>query len=175
MFDLRQNYGGGNPSKGPMHKLPHSMPLTLQQAASNPHLPWRLWDTQRQVWVSLLWGSLLLSPGSWYTPGFVCALKESVSPVLCRFYNQIPLQSQITWGFSVPLPDPQVGESVVGPRTFLTVQECLWYYCFAVCGSSAVGSAMVGLMATFSKRAYATGCVTRSPATRAPAPAAGHC
>ena len=28
-------------------------------------------------------GSLLLSPGSWCTPGFVCALQESVSPVLC--------------------------------------------------------------------------------------------
>ena len=28
-------------------------------------------------------GSLLLSPGSWCAPGFVCALQESVSPVLC--------------------------------------------------------------------------------------------
>ena len=63
-------------------------------------------------------GSLLLSPGSCYAPGFVCALKESVSPVLCGYCNQIPLQSQVTWGFSVPLPDPQVGESFVGPRTF---------------------------------------------------------
>ena len=32
-----------------------------------------------------------------------------------------------------------------------------------------------GVNGTFSKRAYATGCVTRSPATRASAPAAGHC
>ena len=30
-------------------------------------------------------GSLLLSPGSWCTQGFVCALPESVSPVLCKF------------------------------------------------------------------------------------------
>ena len=30
-------------------------------------------------------GSLLLSPGSWYTQGSVCALQESVSPVLCKF------------------------------------------------------------------------------------------
>ena len=30
-------------------------------------------------------GSLLLSPGSWYTQGVVCALQESVSPVLCKF------------------------------------------------------------------------------------------
>ena len=81
-------------------------------------------------------GSLLLSPGSWCAPGFVCALEESVSSVLCRLCNQIPLQSQITWGISVPLPHPQVGESVVGPRTFLTVQEFLWYNCSAVCGLS---------------------------------------
>ena len=45
--------------------------------------------------------------------------------------------NQISWRFSAPLPDPQVGESVVGPRTFLTVQEFIWYNCSAVCGSSA--------------------------------------
>ena len=39
-------------------------------------------------------GSLLLSPGSWCTQGFVCALQESVSPVLCKFRNQIPLASK---------------------------------------------------------------------------------
>ena len=37
---------------------------TLQQAATNPHLCQRLLDTHWQVWVSLLWGSLLLSLGS---------------------------------------------------------------------------------------------------------------
>ena len=41
------------------------------------------------------------------------------------------------WDISVPLPDPQVGTSVVGPRTFLTVQGFLWYNCFEVCGLSA--------------------------------------
>ena len=30
--------------------------------------------------------SLLLSPGSWCTQGSVCALQESVSPVLCKFW-----------------------------------------------------------------------------------------
>ena len=29
-------------------------------------------------------GSLLLSPGSWYIQGFVCALQESVSQILCK-------------------------------------------------------------------------------------------
>ena len=28
--------------------------------------------------------ALLLSPGSWCTQGFVCALQESVFPVLCK-------------------------------------------------------------------------------------------
>ena len=39
-------------------------------------------------------GSLLLSPWSWCT-GFICALQESVSPVLWEFYNQIPLASKV--------------------------------------------------------------------------------
>ena len=40
-------------------------------------------------------GSLLLSPGSQCTQGSVCALQESVSPVPCKFYNQIPLAFKI--------------------------------------------------------------------------------
>ena len=31
-------------------------------------------------------GSLLLSPGSWCAQDFVCALQESISPVLCKFW-----------------------------------------------------------------------------------------
>ena len=41
-------------------------------------------------WESLgqsLVGSLLLSPGSWCTQGSVCALQESASPVLCKFWQ----------------------------------------------------------------------------------------
>ena len=32
-------------------------------------------------------GSLLLSPGTCCAQGFVCALQESVSPVLCKFWQ----------------------------------------------------------------------------------------
>ena len=46
-------------------------------------------------------------------------------------------QNQILWGFSAPLLDPQVEKSVVGPRTFTTVWEILWYNCSPVCGLSA--------------------------------------
>ena len=38
------------------------------------------------------------------------------------------------YDISVPLLDPQVGKSVVGPRTFAAVRELLWYNCFPVCG-----------------------------------------
>ena len=48
-----------------MNVLLHSLPPTLQQATSNPHLCWRLLDTPGKVWVSLLWGSLILSCKSW--------------------------------------------------------------------------------------------------------------
>ena len=62
-----------------MHALLHSVPPTLLQATADPHLCCRLLYTNGQVWVSLLLGSLLLSPGSWCTQGFVCALQDSIS------------------------------------------------------------------------------------------------
>ena len=42
--------------KGPVHTLLYSVPPTLQQATTDPHLCQRLLDTHGQVWVSLLWG-----------------------------------------------------------------------------------------------------------------------
>ena len=74
------------PSKGPMLALLDSVPQNLLQATADPSLCWRLW-------VSLLWGhcSFLLSPGV-YNVLFVPF--KSVSPVLCKFCNQIPLASK---------------------------------------------------------------------------------
>ena len=65
-------------SKKLMHVLLHSEPPTLQQATADPQLCWRLLDTHRQVWVSLLSGhcSFLLGLGA---QGSVCALQESIS------------------------------------------------------------------------------------------------
>ena len=40
-------------------------------------------------------GSLFLSPGSWCIQCFACALQESVSAVLCKFYNRISLSSKV--------------------------------------------------------------------------------
>ena len=56
------------------------------QATTDPRLHWRLLDTHGQVWVSLLWGhsSFLLCL---VQTRFFCALQESVSPVLCKFWQ----------------------------------------------------------------------------------------
>ena len=60
----------------------------------HPGLHWRFLDTQRQVLISLMSGHyfFLLGPGA---HRFVCALQESISLVLWKFYNQIPLASKI--------------------------------------------------------------------------------
>ena len=68
-----------------MHALLHSVSPTLQQATANPRLCWRLGHSQASLGQSLVW-SLLLSPGSCCTQGFVCTLQESVSPDLCKFW-----------------------------------------------------------------------------------------
>ena len=77
-------------------------------------------------------GSLLLSPGSWCAPGFVCALQESVSSVLWKFCNQIPLASKAKFpgGSQFLCQIPRLGN-------LLCVLEFIWYNCSAVCGSSA--------------------------------------
>ena len=118
-----------------MHTLAHSVPLNLKETATNPCLYQRLLDTHRQIWVSLLWGhcSFLLM-----CTGFCLCSPRVCSPSLMWVLSSNPngLQSQILWEFSISLPDPKVGKSVVGPKTFLIVQEFLWYNCSAVCGSS---------------------------------------
>ena len=71
-------------------------------------------------------------------------------------------QSQISRGFSVPLPDPQVGKSAVGPRTFLQYKNFLGIIVLHFVGHLLSGS-VVELMATSSKRAYATCCIIPNP------------
>ena len=65
LFDLR-------PQQEVMKIMGTSVPPTMQQATVDPRLHQRLLDTHGQVV-----GSLLLSPGSWCTPGSVCALGEN--------------------------------------------------------------------------------------------------
>ena len=123
LFDLRPNYGGGNEDNVDLLQNVLCMQCLTQcpQTCSRPTLihtsagdSWTLTGKSGSVI-----GLLLLSPGSSCPQGSVYALQESVSLVLCKFWQLY-----------------------------------------------------VGLMATSSKRAYAT---PRSAAPRAPDPAAGHC
>ena len=64
-----------------MHVLLHSVPTSLPQATAC--------TSTRDSWASLgqsLLGSLLLSPGPSCTQGSVCAVQESNSPVLYKFW-----------------------------------------------------------------------------------------
>ena len=92
LFDLRPNYGGGSEDND-----------DLLQKAPSTHChtqcpqPWSrsllTHASTRDSWTlmaksgSVSCGSRLLSPGSWCTQGFVCALQASVSPVLCKFWQ----------------------------------------------------------------------------------------
>ena len=93
-------------------------------------------------------GSLLFSPWSWCTQVFVCPPRVCFpNPMEILSSNLKGLQNQIPWGFSVSLLDSQVGKSVVGPRTFTTVRELLWYNCLIVLQfvSCLLGGSVVGL------------------------------
>ena len=70
-----------------------SFACTCTLSASNPAaghcLPTPSLETPEPLQAGLghsLVVSLLLSPGSWCAQCFVCALKESAFPVLCKFW-----------------------------------------------------------------------------------------
>ena len=69
-----------------MNVLLHSVPPALQQATTNPRLCWRLLDTHRQVWVSLLWGHCSLFLGAGAHKVLLC-LPRVYLPVLCKFWQ----------------------------------------------------------------------------------------
>lgn len=78
---------------------------------------------QRDSWTSMSksgsvfcggYCSFLLGPSA--PEGFLCALQESVFPVLWKFCNQIPLASKSHYRGSQSFADPQAGKSAMGPR-----------------------------------------------------------
>ena len=119
---------------------------------SSPETP----ENSQASQVQSLVGSLLLSPGSWSTQSFVCALQESLSPFLWKFCNQFPL------AFKVKFPgDSQVPCRIPRWGNMLWDLELL-QYCknfFGIIVLQFVGhllsSSIVKLMATSSKRIYA--------------------
>ena len=88
LLDLRPNYGGGNEDNGDLlQKVPCTATLTATNPGAGHCQGMLLLGNLGHSWASLgqsLVESLLLSPGSWCTRGFVCALQESVLPVLCK-------------------------------------------------------------------------------------------
>ena len=67
----------------------HTATLSSPNPAAGQCQPTPPPETPGQSWASLgqsLVGSLFLSSGSWCTEGSACALQESVSPVLCKFW-----------------------------------------------------------------------------------------
>ena len=92
LFDLRQNYGGSNVDTGNLLQKSHAGTAVLcapkpavghGQPMPPPETPGHSWASLSQCLVE----SLLLSPGSWCTQGFVCARQECVSPVLRKFWQ----------------------------------------------------------------------------------------
>ena len=68
----------------------HTAALSAPDPAAGTLRPTSLPETAGHSQPSLgqsLEGSLILSPVSWCTQGFVCALQESVSPVLCKIWQ----------------------------------------------------------------------------------------
>ena len=64
--------------------------LSAPNLATGHHRPTPLPETPGHSWACLgqfLTGSLLLSPGSWCAQDFICALQESLSPILCKFWQ----------------------------------------------------------------------------------------
>ena len=130
--------------------------------------------------------SLLLSSEFWCAQGFVCALQESVSPVLCKFwwlYGGVEgdrLQDSLchTQFYSCPCSRPLLTCTSAEDTQTLKVRSCsvsvgspgthkvLFVPSKNLFPQSCVssGGSMVGLMATSSKRAYA---IPRSAAPRA--------
>ena len=77
---------------GTSFKRSHACTATLTDpnTAAGHHKPMPPLKTLGHYWESLaqsLVGSLLLSPGSWCTQGSVCPLQESISSVLCKFWQ----------------------------------------------------------------------------------------
>ena len=92
LFGLRPNYVGGNEDNGNLLQKvpcmnchtqcprPYSRPPLIHASTGGPG------HSQASLGQSLV-GFLLLFPGSWCRQSFVCALQESVSPVLCKFWR----------------------------------------------------------------------------------------
>ena len=104
-------------------KRPHAHTATpsAPDPAAGHHRPSPLPENPGHSWTSLgqsLVGSLLLSPGSWCTQGSVCVLQESISPVLCKFWQLLVTSSKRVKPYpSLLHPEPLLCGSPLLTRT----------------------------------------------------------
>ena len=172
LFGLRPNYGSGNEDSG--DRLQKNFPRTVVFSASDPAaghcrftpVPETPGHSQASLAQSLAW-TLFLSPGSWCAQGFVYALQESVSPVLWKFCNQIPLASKVIFpGGSQPLCQiPKLGNLLL-VLEFSQHCENLFGIIVLQFVGRLLGGSMLGLMP--SKRADATHCMTQVCCSQSP-------
>ena len=180
LFDLIPNYGWGNEDNGDLLlKVPCKHCCTqCPHPFHRPHASWPMpspeipGHSQPSVDQSLV-GSLLLSPVSWCAEGFVCALHECVSLVLCKFCNQIPLASKVKFpGGSQSLCQfPRLENLLWVLELYSQCEDFVGIIVLQFMGHLPVGSIVV-LMATSSKWAYGTGCVRHVCCTQSPCPCA---
>ena len=100
LFDLRPNYGGVMKIMATSFERSHACTpvLSAPDPTADHRWPMPPPETPGHSQASLgqfLLRSLILSPGSWYTQGFVCALQES-----CVSSGEFP-QSCVSYGGSV--------------------------------------------------------------------------
>ena len=120
---------------------------------SSPETP----ENSQASQVQSLVGSLLLSPGSWSTQSFVCALQESLSPFLWKFCNQFPLAFKVKYpgDSQVPCRIPRWGNMLWDLELLQYCKNFFGIIVLQFVGHQLSGS-MVGLVVTSSKRTYAT-------------------
>ena len=92
LFELRPNYGGGIEDTGDLLQKIAWLHCSIKcpQPCSRPPPTYafaRDSCTLTGKSGSVSCGTLLLSPWFWCVYGFVCALQESVSPLLCNFWQ----------------------------------------------------------------------------------------
>ena len=126
--------------------------LSVPNPAAGHCRPMPPLETPGHSWASLgqsLVGSLPLSPGSCCTQGSVCALPESVSPVLCKFWrlyggvNGDLLQEGLCHNLVYCTQSPCPHSSPLLTRT--SAGDTQTQFCLSLCGSLGPGVHMVCL------------------------------
>ena len=102
---------------------------------------------------SVFWGVSAIFSGSLCTQDFVCALKDSVSPVLWNFFNQIPLAFKVKFsgGSQSLCRIPRLGSLLWALEVLQHFDNFIGIIVLQFVGCL-LGSSMAGLMVTSSKR-----------------------